>query len=94
MEEWALPIKHLADFTATAQQTLNLCSHEMEAALDSALLSESPAQAASAASGARVRKDHWKGMTATEKQAILDEQFRQARARFLARVCDASIAAA
>lgn len=53
---------------------------ELESALDSAILSEDPAQASSALSGARVRKDHWKGMSASEKRAIFDEQFRQARA--------------
>ena len=54
---------------------------ELEATLDSPWLQEAPGQGTSAASGSRVRKDHWRGMTATEKKAIFDEQFRQARAR-------------
>jgi RIB43A len=66
-----------ADAEADWETLMN--THEMENALASAVLSEDPRQAASTLSGARIRKDHWKGMSATEKKAIFDEQFRQAR---------------
>jgi hypothetical protein len=56
-----------------------MARHEMESTLGSAMLAEDPSQGASAVSPGRVRKDHWKGMTPTEKRAILEEQFRQVR---------------
>lgn len=50
---------------------------DMEAQTTSALLTEDPNMAASALSAYRVRKDHYKGMTETEKKAILDAQLAQ-----------------
>ena len=57
------------------EQLMN--NHEIEYALQNPVLSEDPKLAASMLSPFRVRKDHWKGMTPTERKAILDEQFRQ-----------------
>lgn len=52
-------------------------NHEIESALANPFLSEDPNLAASLLSKFRVRKDHWKGMSVMQRQAILDEQFRQ-----------------
>ena len=50
---------------------------EMDATISSPFMTEDPNMAASALSTGRVRKDHYKGMTETEKQAILDTQLAQ-----------------
>ena len=71
-----------ADAEAEWETLMN--THEFDTALASPVLSEDPRAAASAVSGGRVRKDHWKGMTATEKKAIFDEQFHQARSPYSA----------
>jgi hypothetical protein len=52
-------------------------SHEINCALENPMLAEDPRQAVSSMSAGRVRKDHWKGMTSTEKRAILEQQFQQ-----------------
>ena len=64
---------------ADAAWERSMAQHETESMLASAVLAEAPGQAASALAGGRVRGDHWKGMSTTQKQAILDEQFRQVR---------------
>jgi hypothetical protein len=64
-----------------------MATHEMESTMGSMVLAEDPRQGASAVSPLRVRKDHWKGMTPTEKQAILDEQFRQVWTPFCGFIC-------
>jgi len=50
---------------------------EMEATLTSSWMTEDPNQAASALSAYRVRKDHFKGMSETEKKAIQATQLAQ-----------------
>lgn len=50
---------------------------EVEATLASAMMTEDPMTAASAMSPYRVRKDHYKGMTETERRAIQDTQLAQ-----------------
>jgi hypothetical protein len=62
---------------AEAEWECLMNSHEIESALASTLLSEDPSQAVSSLSAGRVRKDHWKGMSSSERQAIVDTQFRQ-----------------
>lgn len=50
---------------------------ELESSWHSPWLTEDPNQAASCLSQCRVRRDHWKGMTETERQAILRTQMEQ-----------------
>lgn len=50
---------------------------EIDATLNSPLMTEDPNMAASAMSPYRVRKDHYKGMTDTERRAILATQLAQ-----------------
>eukprot|EP00891_Asterochloris_glomerata_P005719 jgi/Astpho2/5719/fgenesh1_pm.00079_%23_56_t len=50
---------------------------ELAATVMDPYLVEDPAMAASATSPFRVRKDHWKGMSETEKRAIADMQLQQ-----------------
>ncbi|GBF98693.1 hypothetical protein Rsub_11407 [Raphidocelis subcapitata] len=53
---------------------------ELRATEGSAWLREDPALAASALSPARVRRDHWKGMTPEQRAAIRAEQLAQSEA--------------
>lgn len=78
-ENSALAATRRAAAAAHAAWERDMVQHETESMLASAVLAEAPGQAASALSGGRIRSDHWKGMTATERRAILDEQFRQVR---------------
>mmetsp|Transcript_10904 Transcript_10904/g.18922 ORF Transcript_10904/g.18922 Transcript_10904/m.18922 type:complete len:368 (+) Transcript_10904:113-1216(+) len=66
-------IKLLADKAATLAANLA----EIDATLNSPLMSEDPNMAASALSQFRVRRDHYKGMSEAEKQAILATQLAQ-----------------
>mmetsp|Transcript_39826 Transcript_39826/g.88539 ORF Transcript_39826/g.88539 Transcript_39826/m.88539 type:complete len:368 (-) Transcript_39826:472-1575(-) len=50
---------------------------ELDASLNSPLMTEDPNLAASALSAYRVRKDHYKGMTEAERKAVLDAQLAQ-----------------
>lgn len=50
---------------------------EIDATLNSPLMTEDPNAAASALSPYRVRKDHYKGMTDTERRAVLATQLAQ-----------------
>mmetsp|Transcript_9223 Transcript_9223/g.17301 ORF Transcript_9223/g.17301 Transcript_9223/m.17301 type:complete len:368 (-) Transcript_9223:329-1432(-) len=50
---------------------------ELDAAANAPLLTEDPNIAASSLSAYRVRKDHYKGMTAAERQAIADTRLAQ-----------------
>lgn len=67
--------KDAAACEAQWDETMN--NHEIESALANPYLSEDPNLAASLLSQFRVRKDHWKGMSVAQRQAIIDEQFRQ-----------------
>ncbi|GLI69089.1 hypothetical protein VaNZ11_013634 [Volvox africanus] len=62
---------------AAKQAELAANMAEMEATITSSLMTEDPNMAASSMSPFRVRKDHYKGMTETEKKAILDAQLAQ-----------------
>lgn len=66
-------LKGLAD--KAAELAANLA--EIDATLNSPLMTEDPNMAASAMSQYRVRKDHYKGMTEAERQAILATQLAQ-----------------
>ncbi|WIA12984.1 hypothetical protein OEZ85_006596 [Tetradesmus obliquus] len=66
---------------AERQQELQAKLAELEAAKADPWLNEDPQQAASAMSPARVRKDHWKGMSAAQREAIAQEQLGQVLAR-------------
>eukprot|EP00798_Chlamydomonas_sp_ICE-L_P013944 gene13944-19880_t len=61
------------------ERNSNLASNmaEQDAVFNSPLMTEDPALAASSQSAYRVRKDHYKGMSEAEKQAILDTQLAQ-----------------
>ncbi|KAL0029410.1 hypothetical protein WJX77_005278 [Trebouxia sp. C0004] len=50
---------------------------ELSATLADPYLGEDPAMAASSLSAYRVRKDHWKGMSAMERSAIAQQQVQQ-----------------
>ncbi|MEW5303281.1 MAG: hypothetical protein WDW36_005988 [Sanguina aurantia] len=50
---------------------------ELQTTSASAFMTEDPNMATSAVSSLRVRKDHYKGMTEAEKQAVLDAQLAQ-----------------
>ncbi|KAF5829712.1 RIB43A-domain-containing protein [Dunaliella salina] len=54
---------------------------EMDATLNSPMMTEDPSMAASAMSSLRVRKDHYKGMSKTERQAVLATQLAQMEER-------------
>ncbi|GFR41104.1 hypothetical protein Agub_g1749 [Astrephomene gubernaculifera] len=62
---------------AARQAELAANMAEMEATITSSFMTEDPNMAASALSPFRVRKDHYKGMTETERKAILDAQLAQ-----------------
>ncbi|KAF6260758.1 coiled-coil protein associated with protofilament ribbons [Scenedesmus sp. NREL 46B-D3] len=66
---------------AERQKELRAKLTELEAAKQDPWLNEDPQQAASAMSPARVRKDHWKGMSAAQRDAITQEQLGQVLAR-------------
>ncbi|KAG2450209.1 hypothetical protein HYH02_000310 [Chlamydomonas schloesseri] len=68
--------KRLREYAAKqAELAANMA--EMEATITSSFMTEDPNMAASSMSAYRVRKDHYKGMTETEKKAILDAQLAQ-----------------
>jgi len=66
-------LKELQD--KAAELAANLA--EIDATLNSPLMTEDPNLAASAMSPYRVRRDHYKGMTDTERRAILATQLAQ-----------------
>lgn len=68
--------RRLAEQQAKAAE-LGANMAEMDATMESPFMTEDPNLAASALSAYRVRKDHFKGMSETEKKAILDAQLAQ-----------------
>ncbi|KAJ9504974.1 hypothetical protein QJQ45_030463 [Haematococcus lacustris] len=64
---------------ALQEKAANLAANlaEIDATLNSPFMTEDPNLAASAMSAYRVRKDHYKGMSEAEKQAILATQLAQ-----------------
>ncbi|KAJ9526128.1 hypothetical protein QJQ45_009591 [Haematococcus lacustris] len=74
--------KHMAEekrLKALQEKAANLAANlaEIDATLNSPFMTEDPNLAASAMSAYRVRKDHYKGMSEAEKQAILATQLAQ-----------------
>lgn len=66
-------------YAQAAELAANLA--EIDATLNSPLMTEDPNLAASAMSPYRVRRDHYKGMTDTERRAILATQLAQMEVR-------------
>lgn len=66
---------------------------ELDATMASPMLNEDPLTATSTLSPFRVRKDHWKGMSETEKRAILETQLRQMAEAKAKRAAEAAAAA-
>ncbi|KAF8067303.1 RIBC2 [Scenedesmus sp. PABB004] len=79
---------------AARQAELAAKLDELAAATADPWLREDPGQAASALSPARVRRDHWKGMSPSQRSAIQQEQLAQVEARHAAVAAAAAAEAA